>query len=202
MRPNIHILGIQGSGKGTQAALLQQKYGLTALSSGSLFRERASKQDAFGKDIATKLTSGALLSDEELVTIVEDFLDTTQIPVGLLGDGVIRTFAQYDMLQSIWKKNGFTQPLLLHLHISDDVARERIAHRIQEGKEQRPDETPEAIERRLAHFHLHTEPVIKAFKEAGNIITIDASPSIEVVFERISTAITQAFPELLLHESH
>jgi len=196
MLPNIHILGIQGSGKGTQAGLLEKKYGFTSMASGNLFRLRAQKQDDFGQDIANKLATGYLLPDEYVTRIITDFFASHTIEKGLLGDGVIRTISQYDGFMSIWEAHNMSQPFLIHLKLSDEEALKRIAKRGKDDLVERHDITSEAIQHRIHDYHVLTEPVIDRFQKVNRIVTIDASDSIEVVFSHISTALEKAFPHL------
>jgi adenylate kinase len=197
MLPNIHILGVQGSGKGTQAALLEKRYQITALATGQLFRERAEHLDSFGQEIAEALHAGKLLSDAYLVRAVSEYLESHPVERGLLGDGVIRTLAQYDQLVPVWQQHNLDQPFLIHLDLSDDVARERIHERAQHAAVIRPDDaTPEAINQRITHFHTLTEPILTRFGKTPQCVTIDASPSVEVVFASITAVLEQRFPTL------
>lgn len=192
MLPNIHILGIQGSGKGTQSTLLVEKFPLTYVASGILFRDRVKVGDEFAKDIEAQLATGELLSTEDLLTVVGDYLDNQPKLTGLLGDGVIRTLEQYDALQPIWAKHNLTQPILIYLELSDEIARQRIASRHNLG-DVRSDDLPQAIKRRIELFHEKTEPVIEQFKADNSCYTIDASQPVEQVQAAIVTAISHVF---------
>jgi len=200
MLPNIHILGIQGSGKGTQSALLVEKFSFSYISSGELFRKRAAQGDAFGEELKAELTAGRLLEDRHLFQAIEDYLATTTITKGFLGDGVIRTTNQYHGLQKMWELHDLEQPLLIHLILSEEKAMQRIAHRQAElakiGTAKREDDTPEGIRQRFVHFHTLTEPVIQLFEEAGRCIHIDADQSVEEIHVQISTALRSLYPGL------
>ena len=80
--PNIHILGIQGSGKGTQAARLVSRYSLSYIASGNLFRERAQIDDELGREITSELARGMLLPDNLLTSSVDTFLNTHTVQTG------------------------------------------------------------------------------------------------------------------------
>ena len=185
MLPNIHILGIQGSGKGTQASLLVQDFHFTHLSSGAHFRERAEVRDAFGDMLRSFLEKGELIPTPTLVKAIDQYLASTTIPVGLLADGVIRTVEQYSLLEPIWKKYGYAEPILIYLELSDEQARERMLKRSKEIG--RADDLPELIDRRIALFHEKTEPVVEIFKDAGRYLAVDASKSIEEVYAQIKS---------------
>jgi adenylate kinase len=214
--PNFHILGIQGSGKGTQSALLERRFGLTYVSSGNLFRKRAALGGPLGQRISEQLAKGSLLPDQLLAETIEDFLKDNPVSTGFLGDGVMRTIHQRSLLDPLWQPAGLQQPYLIHLQLSEAVALERIEHRRQEalaeeradhyrkygGKIlQRTDDNPRAIQERLALFHAMTEPLIADYKDKGAYFGVDAHQSIEDISEQIVSHIHQHFPTLVDHES-
>jgi adenylate kinase len=211
MTPNIHILGIQGSGKGTQSALLVAQFHFLYLSSGNLFRERAAQGDAFGKQIAHQLQVGRLLPDGFLIDTVQEHLSQHPTTNGLLGDGVIRTIDQYHKLEPVWKEHGYDEPLLIHLLLDEETALKRIEgrkaeedneakkehHRIYSGKLlHRTDENPLAIQKRFALFHSMTEPVIAAFESLNRSINVDASRTVEEIHRDIASALIIHYPQL------
>lgn len=196
-RPNIHILGIQGSGKGTQSKLLVDRLNLTLLASGNLFRRRALESDKFAQHLSALLKTGDLLPDEDLLHIVQDFLAHQPIQVGLLGDGVIRTTTQYELLSPIWRANELAEPFLIHLKLDDETALNRIASRGIQDDIPREDTTPEAINRRIELFHTRTEPVLERFAEGGRLVTVDATQDISTVFSTLCDALAQHFPNLI-----
>jgi len=199
MLPNVHILGIQGSGKGTQSALLVEKFQFSYISSGELFRKRAAEGDAFAEEIKAELASGRLLEDRHLFQTVEDYLAHTSIKVGFLGDGVIRTINQYHGLQGTWGKYNLEQPLLIYLVLSEEIAMERIAHRQAElaaGGTTRADDTPEGIRQRFTHFHTLTEPVIDLFMQENRCISVKADRSVEAIHQEIVKALLDRYPTL------
>ena len=125
MFANIHILGIQGSGKGTQSSLLIEKYNLTYISSGQAFRERATQADTFGENLAKEMAAGHLIADPILFQVVKDFLSSHSISTGLLGDGLIRNNVQKDLFSSIWQEYNLAEPFLIYLDLSEELAFER-----------------------------------------------------------------------------
>lgn len=210
--PNIHILGIQGSGKGTQSARLVKEFGLLYVASGNLFRGRAAKGDQLGQEIATELSKGKLLPDEILVKTIDDYLATqSPLRIGVLGDGVIRTKRQLELLAPIWEKYALEQPFLIHLELDQETARQRIIKRQQEqhlpemrdyhatfsGKLiHRSDDNPLAIEERFALFHAMTEPIITQFQSSGRYARIDASKTPEGVYDEIKSCLGSFYPHL------
>lgn len=209
--PNIHILGIQGSGKGTQAAKLVERYSLTYVASGNLFRERARVDDELGHQIADWFKKGVLFPDELLVSTVDNFLETAPIKNGILCDGVMRTSIQQALLASVWEKHQLDQPFMINLVLSDEDAVKRIEHRKKEAEAgintehhkvfsgkllQRTDDNPIAIQERIRLFHSMTQPVISHFQSLGLYIDIDASQSIDIIHTEICRNLEKHFPSL------
>lgn len=206
--PNIHILGIQGSGKGTQSALLVKRYGLTYLASGNLFRARAAKGDSFGKELAAQLTTGELLPEDYLIRSVRDFLQEAPLSVGLLGDGVLRTEHQLQALAPLWAEHGLEEPFLIHLTLSEAEAERRIRHRTLEREDaayaaiyggklgKRPDDNPRALHERFALFHQMTEPVIRQFAATDRYAKVAGDQTVEEVFADICAVLESRYPQL------
>lgn len=214
MLPNLHILGIQGSGKGTQSALLVKKYQLTYISSGNLFRERAQQTDELGQIVAEELQKGRLLPDLLLFRVLEHYLASHTIQQGLLGDGVIRTMDQYNGLVDVWSKYGLEEPFLIHLELSDELAMERIKHREEEARDvaktdfhhvysgkllKRSDANPKAIHERLALYHEMTQPVIAEFEKNNRCLHINGDQAIEAIHQQICEGLEARYPHFSNH---
>jgi adenylate kinase len=202
--PNIHIIGIQGSGKGTQASLLVEQYNLLYLGSGNMFRERAAKGDRLGTMIGAEMHAGHLLPDAYLYHTVIDALAEHPYPNGVIGDGIIRTIEQHEHLAPVWKLAGLDTPLLINLVLDEKTALKRIEHRAEQGVKTpysgkvgyRTDDNPRAIEERFAIFKEMTQPVIKRFDSHDRCIHVDAMASPEVVFAEIRQKLEMVYPNL------
>ena len=212
MLPNIHILGIQGSGKGYQSALLVERYAFNYLASGNLFRERSAVGDAFSQEITTLLKSGHLLPDSYLFRTVREYLaEHRRVKYGLLCDGVIRTLKQYHGLEPLWKRYKLDDPLLIHLRLSEAEAVKRTEQRRREQDDpslqqhhlkysgkllQRTDDNPAAIKERFALYHTMTEPVIRRLEAEGRCIHINADANVEEIQAEICQNLEKLYPEL------
>lgn len=211
MIPNIHLLGIQGSGKGTQSSLLVKHFQTTYIGSGNLFRERAAKGDSEGLEISALMRGGSLLPDALLVSTISSFLASNPPNKMLLCDGVIRTLAQLTLLDEIWPNFELDAPLLIFMELDETTARERVEMRKAESKlpekftyhsifsgklVKREDDNPQALEERFRLFRTMTEPIIQTFTNRGRCITVSADQSIELVNQAIVRAIRRYYPEL------
>jgi adenylate kinase len=104
-------------------------------------------------------------------------------------DGYPRNLAQAQALNEMLEEIDRPLDIILLLALGDDVARERLTKRAQ--LEGRADDTPDAIDRRLADYHAKTEPVVEHYRARGNLVQLHADRSIEQVWKEISEALEQ-----------
>jgi adenylate kinase len=176
------ILGRQGSGKGTQSARLVAHYGLIHVSTGDMLRAAVREGSDVGRRAKAVMDAGDLVSDEIMNAVVAERLTKPDIQRhGVLLDGFPRTPAQADVLEQIVGPGGLDGAI--NLDVAVDVVRARMLGR------GRPDDTPEAIERRLALYERETAPLLDWFEERGLLVVIDGVGPEEDVFHRIVEAI-------------
>lgn len=175
----IFILGPQGSGKGTQSAILSERLHVPALSMGALLREAAAKGGERGARIATIQESGRLVSDQDALDVLRERLQQPDAKEGYILDGYPRNEEQYRAYASFdWP----TEVIVIHLPV--EVALARLHARAQ--TEGRNDDTPDAIAQRLAIFDRDTQPMIAHFADRGIVHEIDGSGTVEEVAARIA----------------
>jgi adenylate kinase len=204
--PNVHIIGIQGSGKGTQSAGLVDRYGFLYLPSGNLFRNRAKQDDFLGHQISSELEHGHLLPDALVYHTVIDYLGSNPFPNGILGDGVIRNQEQYRQLEPIWEMMDLGEPAMLHLLLDEKIAYGRLLNRVvaddpssktYAGKlAHRSDDNPAAIEERFALFRKMTEPLIRSFAKGDRYVAVDGNRPIDAVQSDLRQALERLYPDL------
>ena len=199
---NIILLGAQGSGKGTQAQLLKEKYGLMHISTGDLLREAAAK-DA---KIAQQLATGKLFSDEQMIGLIKERITDK----GVIFDGFPRTLPQAEALDEVAQID-----LVIEIKIPDEESVKRLSSRRQckncrsiFGAEnppkvlgkcdkckgdlyQRDDDKPEAIKKRLAQYHDETEPLLEYYKPRKIVHKVDGTKKIDDVFKDLCKIIDQ-----------
>lgn len=172
----ILLIGVQGSGKSTQGNLLSKKLNLPYISSGVIFREIAKEDTRWGKFVRETLKAGHLIPDDKTIAIITEFLTKPDYDNGYILDGFPRTLAQ---------AKSFTASIdkVFYIYVSDKEALARL--RLRNGKEAREDDTKEAIKRRIALFHKHTEPVLEFYRKKGILEEVDGERSIEDIHEDI-----------------
>ena len=142
------IMGPQGVGKGTQAALLAEHYGIPAISTGDIFRYNIKNKTELGLEALKYTDKGELVPDELTNKIVKDRLAMDDAKNGWILDGYPRNASQVKALDAMLEELGTPLDKVVALDADHDVLMQRIAKRAQE--QGRSDDTPEAIAKRLA----------------------------------------------------
>ena len=154
------IMGPQGVGKGTQAALLSEHYGIPAISTGDIFRYNIKNKTELGVEALTYINKGELVPDELTNKIVKDRLAMDDARNGWILDGYPRNASQVEALDA-----------------DHDVLMERMKKRAEiEG---RSDDTPEAIAKRLDVYAKETAPLLSTYGERGLLKTFNGVGSVE-----------------------
>ena len=151
------IMGPQGVGKGTQAALLSEHYGIPAISTGDIFRYNLKNQTELGKEAQAYMDRGELVPDELTNKIVKDRLAMDDAKNGWILDGYPRNAAQVQALDEMLADLGTPLDNAVALEAARDVLLERMAKRAAE--QGRSDDTPEAIAKRLETYERETAPL-------------------------------------------
>ncbi|MFA5368411.1 MAG: nucleoside monophosphate kinase [Candidatus Paceibacterota bacterium] len=187
----IILLGKSGSGKGTQVNLIAEKYGLKKIGSGELLRQRKKQEDFSGSKISTVIDNGGIIPTPVIFKLwmdkLEEFKKGSEFE-GIIFDGSPRKIKEaYLMDEALeWYEWNENVKVIL-IDISDEEVVKRIASRA--GLEDRPEDSPEGIKKRLAWFEAEVVPVINYYKENNRLITINGEQSIEKVFNDIENSI-------------
>jgi adenylate kinase len=190
------LLGPPGSGKGTQAQRLVQRYGIVQLSTGDMLRAAVAAQTPIGIEAQHIMASGGLVPDEIVVGIISDRLDQPDAVRGFILDGFPRTVPQAEALDELLKKKRIELDAVVELRVNESALQQRVETRAAEmrarGEEVRSDDTPEVLTRRLASYRAQTEPLIRYYSERRKLLTVDGMMAIDEVtreIERILSAI-------------
>ena len=178
---NLLIFGRQGSGKGTQSALICDHYGIPHVSTGDILRAAVAEGTEFGRAAQEVMDRGDLVSDEIILGIVGERLAEPDASGGYLLDGFPRTLPQARGLDDL-----STVDVALNLDVPADEALQRMLDR------GRGDDTTDAINRRFALYEEETVPVIEYYDKAGKLVTVDGIGEVDDIFERVVKAIESA----------
>ena len=184
---NLLVLGPQGSGKGTQAKRLAEERGIPHVSTGEMFRAAIAAETELGRQVAPILASGELVPDELTVALIRERLGEPDAAFGFVLDGFPRNLTQAEALEAMLAEIGRSLDGVLFFDLSDELALERILGRARD--EDREDDTPEVIARRLEIYHEQTEPVVELYRAMGKLVPLHAERSIEEVAAEIESAL-------------
>ncbi|RMD95507.1 MAG: adenylate kinase [Alphaproteobacteria bacterium] len=126
---NIILLGPPGAGKGTQARILVEKRGMMQLSTGDMLRAARSSGTPMGRKVAEVMDRGELVTDEIVIGLIEEQLETQNPPGGFIFDGFPRTLAQADALDALLAAKGRKLDAVIELRVDDDALVDRITGR-------------------------------------------------------------------------
>ena len=209
--PILTIFGRQGSGKGTQAARLADKFGFVHLSTGDLLREAVAEDTPLGQRVSRDLDAGRLVADDVMRDVVAARLDRPEVHrSGVVLDGYPRTPEQVADLQEVLAPDVLDGAILLDVPLPE--VRRRIETRrvcsacgatvVAEHDEdevpcpvcgglavRRPDDTPEAIDRRLETYEVEARPLLEALGDAGILVRVDALGTPDEVWIRLLHAL-------------
>lgn len=184
---NVLLLGPQGSGKGTQAKQIAEAYEIPHVSTGDMFRAAIAAGSELGRKVEPILASGQLVPDEITVALIRERLGQPDAATGFVLDGFPRNLAQAEALDAMLDEIGRPLSIVLLLELGDEPCRERMLKRAQ--LEGRADDTPDAIERRLAIYHSETEPIVDHYLGTGKLVKLHAERTIPEVFAEIEQAL-------------
>jgi len=212
------FIGPPGSGKGTQAKRLAAQHGVPHISTGDMLREAIADGTELGQKAAPIMASGALVSDDLMLGIIDERLAKADAQRGFILDGFPRTLVQAEKLDTIvgdGAGNGAEGLRVLQLLVPDDAIVERISLRRscpicgaiyhlasappavdmvcdRDGAEliARPDDNETAVRKRLEAFHRQTLPVATFYKSKNLLREVDGVGPVDVVFERIENSLS------------
>ena len=200
------LLGAPGSGKGTQAAYLQQELGLTHVASGDLFRDHLQRKTELGAQAGAYMETGALVPDAITIAMLRERVSQPDAVNGVLLDGFPRTMEQAIALNEMMATLGREISAVLYVEVPDEELVARLSGRVicrecqvpfhltanpfrtcpfhrchGEHLYQRADDNPETVRARLVTFHRQTAPVIDYYRLINLLVTVPGHGSVEDV---------------------
>ena len=199
------MLGAPGAGKGTQAALIKEKYSLPHISTGDIFRKNIREGTPLGVKVKAIIDKGELVPDELTIALVEDRLAQSDCEGGYILDGFPSTIAQAQALEGFSKVD-----MAIDIAVESEAVIKRIAGRrmckcgetyhtssydredcVKCGSKlyQRDDDREEVVRERLRVYEAQTKPLIDFYAERGLLHTVDGSGGVQATFELVCKVI-------------
>tara|TARA_Y100001934_G_scaffold37109_1_gene42867 strand:- start:4310 stop:5356 length:1047 start_codon:yes stop_codon:yes gene_type:complete len=207
----IVLLGVPGSGKGTQAKLMAEKYRVPQISTGDILRAAVADKTEIGKKVATVMAAGELVSDDIVIDAVTDRLRAAESRRGFVLDGFPRSIPQAQELDTRLGWLGRPVQLVLHFAVDNDVVVKRVSGRLTCAKcgaifnkffsppakkgvcdqcgskklEHREDDNAKTVRARLSSYERDTSPLISYYRAQHKLRTIPGSGDIAAIFGSI-----------------
>ena len=190
MALNVLLLGPQGAGKGTQGKLIAAEYGVPHIATGDMLRAAMADGTELGRRVKPIYDAGELVPDGIMIALIRERLAADDAAGGFVLDGFPRTTPQADALDAMLEEIERPLTVVFEFQLPEQVAIERLRGRAQQ--EGRPDDTPEAIRKRLDLYREQTEPLVEYYRARGILVGIPAEPPVAEVFAEIQRALEQA----------
>lgn len=187
------LLGAPGAGKGTQAKILTEKFGIPQLSTGDMLRAAVAAQTEVGKRAKAIMDLGALVPDEVVNQIVFDRVEEADCAKGFILDGYPRTVGQAEALQKMLQSKGQKLDAVIELVVDQNALVDRMKRRVEEtlaaGGKVRSDDNPEAFAKRLVEYKAKTAPLSQFYSSTGELKQIDGMATVSEVTNAILTSL-------------
>lgn len=211
------LLGPPGAGKGTQARMLEEDFGLVQLSTGDLLRAAVSQGTEAGKQAKAVMEAGQLVSDDIVLAILKDRMAQPDVSRGIILDGFPRTAGQAAALDSLLDGVGQKVTAAISLEVDDEAMVGRVAGRYTCGTcgegyhdefkqpahagtcdkcggtafKRRADDNAETVRERLKAYHAQTAPLIAYYDGRGVLEKIDAMGAIAAIRTGLARIVTR-----------
>jgi adenylate kinase len=182
------LMGPPGAGKGTQAAVIAERFAVPAISTGDIFRTNVAEQTTLGVAAQTYMDAGEYVPDEITNAMVADRLAERDCADGFLLDGYPRTPQQVVELDSLLELSGVGLDAVVLLEADPDELVSRLLARSEE--QGRADDTESVIRRRLEVYAAETGPLAAGYAERDLLATVDGLGPVDEITERILAALT------------
>jgi adenylate kinase len=189
---NLVLIGPPGAGKGTQARLLEQKYGLKQLSTGDMLRAEISAGSDLGRTVKSIMDAGNLVPDDIVIRIIKHRIAQADCTKGVIFDGFPRTVPQAQALDDMLARLNLKLTAVIQMEVDEGALLARIQERDTAAGSCRTDDTPEVLAKRLQVYRDQTAPILPYYETAGRLKKIDGMADINTVTAAIQKIIDHA----------
>ncbi|MCW2762863.1 MAG: adenylate kinase [Marmoricola sp.] len=183
----IILMGPPGAGKGTQAKVVADHFGIPAISTGDIFRTNVSNGTELGRKAKEFMDAGEYVPDEVTNLMVRNRIDEPDAEPGFLLDGYPRTLAQVEELDGMIKHTGHALDAVVVLTVDPEELVQRLLQRAE--TDGRSDDTEDVIRRRQELYTEQTEPLLGVYRDRHQLIAVDGVGEVDEVTERIFKAL-------------
>jgi adenylate kinase len=183
------FMGPPGAGKGTQAQVVAERFGIPAISTGDIFRANVSQGTELGVEAKRYMDAGEYVPDSVTNLMVRHRIDEPDAEKGFLLDGYPRTLSQVDELDGMIRFTGHRLDGVVVLTVDADELVRRLTERAQ--SEGRSDDTEEVVRRRQEVYAEQTAPLIEVYRERGLVHEVDGIGEVDEVTQRILDSLAQ-----------
>ena len=214
---NLILLGPPGAGKGTQAKRLEQAHGFVQVSTGDILRAHIAADDALGREAKEIMATGHFVSDEFMIAMIEQEIDSPHCRNGFILDGFPRNIPQAEALDAMLKRKTLKLDAVIEMQVDEAALIERISGRFTCAKcgagyndklqpthvpgvcdvcgstefTRRPDDNAEALKTRLEQYDAQTAPILPYYRANGLLQSIDAMLPIDDVASEIEDIVSE-----------
>jgi adenylate kinase len=201
------LLGAPASGKGTQAAVLCEKFGVPKISTGDMLRTELASGSELGKELGRLMKDGKLVSDDVVIGLVKERVSQPDAKNGFILDGFPRTVAQADALEAMLSSLGTPLEKVVQIDVSRDLLEERATLRRTDKRtghiyhlkysppppdaelEHRADDQAETVKKRLDQYDAMTAALLPHYEKLGLLRRVDGVGSPQEITSRILAAL-------------
>ncbi len=185
---NIVLFGAPGCGKGTQAAMLKEKYGINHVSTGDVIRGEIKRGTELGQSMSEYIEAGKLAPDQIVIDMIANYVAEHKDANGNIFDGFPRTTAQAEAFDKILEQSNDSVDIMIYMEVPEEELVKRILLR---GKDsgRADDASEEIIRNRISIYNAQTAVVAEYYSKQNKYAAVNGLGSMSEVFDRISEVI-------------